>query len=113
MSYVVFRRFCRRLSFAGALATAMVIGLPAPTPASAAAQACGAGIVTLRCTPDTGTPHFPATTKSVDQVRQLVQCGGIMYAVGRFSTVNQGRRSFTRYNVFSFRAAPPFTMTSW
>ncbi len=36
-----------------------------------------------------------------------------MYAVGRFTTIEQGRRSYTRHNAFSFRASPPFTVTGW
>jgi hypothetical protein len=64
--------------------------------------------------PVTGTPHFSATNGTpFEQVRQLVQCGGRMYAVGRFSQVLQGSHVFERHNAFSFRATPPFTMTSW
>jgi hypothetical protein len=66
-----------------------------------------------RARPATGTPHFPARTSTVEQVRQLVQCGGTMYAVGRFSVVEQGGRAFSRNNAFSFSATAPFRMTSW
>jgi hypothetical protein len=61
-----------------------------------------------------GTPHFStAAGTPFEQVRQLVRCGATMYAVGRFSQILQGSRVFARHNVFSFRATPPFTMTSW
>ena len=61
--------------------------------------------------PVTGTPHFGATdSKPVEQVRQLVQCGGTMYAVGSFSRILQRGRVFKRHNVFSFRATSPFTV---
>src|SRR5437879_1113666 len=64
--------------------------------------------------PVTGTPHFGATdSKPVEQVRQLVQCGGTMYAVGSFSRILQRGRVFKRHNVFSFRATSPFTVRSW
>src|SRR5258708_11944528 len=46
--------------------------------------------------PATGTPHFPPSTKAVEQIRQLTECGGIMYAVGRFSLVEQGGHTYNR-----------------
>ena len=61
-----------------------------------------------------GTPHFStARDKPVEQVRQLVQCGARMYAVGSFSQILQGSHVFERHNAFSFKATPPFTMSSW
>jgi hypothetical protein len=63
--------------------------------------------------PASGTPAFPNSSNPAERVRQLVQCGGTMYAVGSFSTVNQGGTSFTRHNAFSFSATAPYKMTSW
>jgi hypothetical protein len=63
--------------------------------------------------PASGTPHLRATTPTTEQVRQLVQCGNTMYAVGTFSVVEQGGNTFTRNNAFSFKATAPFTITSW
>jgi hypothetical protein len=64
--------------------------------------------------PITGTPHFNvANANPVEEVRQLVQCGHTMYAVGSFSQIVQRNHVFRRYNVFSFRATPPFAMRSW
>lgn len=63
--------------------------------------------------PASGTPAFPASTSPTEQVRQLVQCGGIMYAVGSFTKINQGGRSYTRHNAFSFSATAPYKITSW
>jgi hypothetical protein len=63
--------------------------------------------------PARGTPAFPPVTPDVQQVRQLVQCGSRMYAVGRFSQVKWHGRTFTRNNAFSFKATAPFSMTGW
>jgi hypothetical protein len=65
--------------------------------------------------PLAGTPHFSVTDtgQPTEQVRQLVQCGDTMYAVGSFYNLLQGNSVFPRQNIFSFSAKPPFTMTSW
>lgn len=63
--------------------------------------------------PAANTPHFPAITSTVEQIRQLVQCGGTMYAVGTFSSVMHGSTTYTRDNIFSFSATSPFAVTSW
>jgi hypothetical protein len=42
-----------------------------------------------------------------------VQCGSTMYAVGTFSTIRKGSTTYTRNNVFSFKATSPYTVTSW
>jgi hypothetical protein len=61
-----------------------------------------------------GTPQLNKTGKHVlEVVRRLVQCGGTMYAVGRFTSINQGSTDYARTNVFSFSATKPFTVTSW
>jgi hypothetical protein len=36
-----------------------------------------------------------------------------MYAVGRFSRISQGGRTYDRNNAFSFLARAPYTVTSW
>jgi len=41
---------------------------------------------------------------TVEVVRQLVPCGGMMYAVGRFSSISQNGTLYTRYNAFAFNA---------
>src|ERR1035437_5888962 len=81
-----------------------VLGVTAPALAAA-------GPVSTH--PASGTTAFPNSSNPAEQVRQLVQCGGTMYAVGSFSTINQGGTSFTRHNAFSFSAAAPYKMTSW
>lgn len=86
---------------APAAASAGVGGLPAP----------GTGVLP---TPASGTPHFQASNHNpVEQIRQLVQCGATMYAVGSFSQIVQGTSTYSRSNVFSFSATAPYTVTSW
>jgi hypothetical protein len=62
--------------------------------------------------PATGTPAL-APTGTVEQVRQVVACNGVMYAVGSFTSISQGGQTFTRNNVFSFSQTAPYTITSW
>ena len=82
-------------------AAAVGSGLPAP----------GTGVLAK---PVTGTPHFSVTDSNhIEQVRQLVQCGGTMYAVGSFSQILHGSAVRRRKNVFSFGATSPFKLTKW
>ena len=60
-----------------------------------------------------GTPQLNKTGTSQEVIRQLVQCGTTMYAVGRFTQINQLGAVSTRNNVFSFGAAAPYAITSW
>jgi hypothetical protein len=114
----------RRAALAGSLLACALIGSLSPGLARAGLASpglAGAGVAraakahfpVLASHPLTGTPHFPVKTKTTEQVRQLVQCGGTMYAVGRFTTIEQGAHSYTRHNAFSFRASAPFTVTGW
>jgi hypothetical protein len=71
-----------------------------------------AGVVSS--VPANNTPHLQATANNpAQQIRQLVQCGSTMYAVGSFSTIVQGSTTYTRHNVFSFSASAPYTVSSW
>jgi hypothetical protein len=49
---------------------------------------------------------------SVEEVRQLVECGSTMYAAGRFSSIQQGATTYTRNNAFSFSATNG-AVTNW
>ncbi len=62
--------------------------------------------------PAAGTPAL-TDTSTTEQVRQLVQCGGTMYAVGTFASIQQQGTVYPRNNIFSFSATAPFTITSW
>jgi hypothetical protein len=63
-------------------------------------------------TPAAGTPQLASTGKT-EQVRQLVKCGGTMYAAGRFTSISWNGRTYRRHNVFSFSATPPYTVSPW
>ncbi len=68
----------------------------------------------VSATPASGTPHLKSSDDNpVQQIRQLVQCGNTMYAVGSFSEIVKGSTTYTRENVFSFSATKPYTVTSW
>ncbi len=63
-------------------------------------------------TPALYTPQL-ATAGGTEQIRQLVQCGDTMYAVGTFTEIQRIKTTYTRNNIFSFSATSPFKMTSW
>ena len=100
---------------AGAAATAVAVtvtGLVPPTSAATTiATAVPAGAVSPH--PASGTPELVPKATKAERIRQLVQCGGTMYAVGKFTTIVQGSNTYTRDNVFSFSATAPYTVTSW
>jgi hypothetical protein len=79
------------LGFVGALGAAVLLPILVATPASARVSV-------------TPAPWTPAVTSPNATVRQLVQCGSTMFAVGSFSTVQQGGHTYTRKNAFSFNA---------
>jgi hypothetical protein len=62
--------------------------------------------------PVTDTPHLPATSNNTMQIRQLVQCGATMYAVGTFSSIIKGSATYPRTDIFSFSATSPYAVTS-
>ena len=76
------------------------------------AQAAQAATGPVSATPAAGTPQL-AESSAVQQVRQLAQCGGTMYAVGTFSQIQRNSTPYTRNNAFSFSATAPYTVTSW
>jgi hypothetical protein len=66
----------------------------------------------VSATPASGTPQL-ANTGTTQQVRQIVQCGATMYAVGNFTKITQGGTTYTRNHAFSFKATAPYTVTGW
>src|SRR5215813_2158736 len=88
-----------------ACTAAIAAGLAAPGAATAATGP-------VSPTPASGTPQL-ANTGKPQEVRQLVQCGNTMYAVGSFTTIKRFSTTYTRNNVFSFSAIAPYKVTSW
>jgi hypothetical protein len=98
---MVFRHLGVRAGLVFGVAALAVAGLAGPAAASVSSRPAS-------------TPQlYP--NGSVEQVRQLVQCGGTMFAVGTFTKIQQGASGpvYTRNNVVSFRATSPFTITKW
>jgi len=103
-----------RKYFIAAIAGAALLPL-----AATAAQAQGPGgelppTGVVSAVPANNTPHLKTTDDNpVEQIRQLVPCGGTMYAVGTFTSIIKGSTTYTRNNIFSFKATAPYTVTSW
>jgi hypothetical protein len=70
-----------------------------------------AGVVSAR--PASNTPRLPASSSPRDQIRQLVRCGGTMYAVGTFSSIKRRSVTYSRTDIVSFSASSPYRVTSW
>ena len=94
----------------GALAVGVTALAAVASPASGAPLAAPSGAVSA--TPASGTPALKPTTGN-ENIRQIVQCGSTMYAVGNFSQITWNGQTFARNNAFSFSANAPYTMTSW
>jgi hypothetical protein len=93
------------------------VGLSYPAPPAGAALTARIGRLTVAggVSPSAaaGTPQLNKTGTTQEVVRQLVQCGSTMYAVGSFTSIKQGGTVHTRNNIFSFSATRPYTITSW
>jgi hypothetical protein len=98
-----------KLAAATTVAAASALAFAGFAPASQAATPPGP----VLSTPVTSIPHFPAKTPTVEQIRQIVQCGSTMYAAGTFTVVKRQTTTYTRNNVFSFSANPPYALKSW
>jgi hypothetical protein len=86
---------------------ALAVSAPAP------GQMAPVPIGPVHLKPVTTTPHLLPDASPAQQVRQLVQCRGTMFAVGSFATIEQGKRRYSRENVVSFSASSPYTVSSW
>jgi hypothetical protein len=94
------------LTSAGVMASGLaisVLGLAGP-----ALAATGP----VSTTPAKGTPQLN-NTGTTEQVRQIAQCGAMMYAVGSFTSIKQKTAVYARDNAFRFSAAAPYTVSSW
>ncbi len=95
-----------------AMASAAVVCLAAyASPAGANVRTAQSGGVSPAAA--LGTPQLKKAGKALEVVRQLVQCGDTMYAVGTFTEISQGKKVYQRKNIFSFSATAPYTITSW
>src|SRR5215469_10329936 len=103
------------VSVAAACTVAMTMAAPGSSalaaPSSTRAATVTAGSVSP--TPASGTPHLVPVGSQDQIIRQLVQCGTTMYAVGRFTQVTSHGSTITRNNIFSFSATFPFHVTAW
>jgi hypothetical protein len=97
-----------RLRFVTTLAATLLFGFLTVPSGVAGAAVSSAPAATPQLV-DTGP------SGSVEKVRQIVQCGTRMYAVGKFSQVrNAGSTAnIVRNNAFSFSATGPYAVTTW
>jgi hypothetical protein len=103
-------RYARGLAHSPRLiASALTVLTGAALALTGSAQAAFASVSP---TPASGTPEL-ATTGTTQQVRQIVQCGQTMYAVGSFTLIRRFSVTYPRNNIFSFSAAAPYKVTSW
>jgi hypothetical protein len=91
---------------------ALTVSAAGLIPGVAAAKSGAAPTGPASPNPVTGTPAL-APTGTTEQIRQVVACNGVMYAVGSFTEISQGGQTFARNNVFSFSQGSPYTITSW
>jgi hypothetical protein len=97
----------RLIGASGLVAGALVVITGLAVPGSAASGP-------VSPTPAKQTPQLTAYNgTTAEQIRQLVQCGSTMYAVGSFTTIKRNSTTYTRNNIFSFSAVSPFAVTSW
>src|SRR5215469_10477480 len=99
------RRLHRLLPWTGAGAAALAIiayvaapaAVASPTTARPAAhQAAAAATHYVSPHPAKGTPALVRTGRQEQVVRQIVQCGGTMYAVGKFAEISQNGTTYQR-----------------
>ena len=103
----------RKLMVAAAVSAAgglLTLGITAAQAGTGGEQP-PAGVVSPA--PASNTPRLASSSQPTEQIRQLARCGGVMYAVGSFSSIKQGSRTFARTDIFSFSAGRPYTVTSW
>jgi hypothetical protein len=97
---------------AAALRTTIVSGIALASVMSATGAFAAGPAGPPSLTAASGTPHL-VTTSANQNIRQLVQCGSTMYAVGTLTEVAKGSTHYLRSGAFSFSAVAPFKVTSW
>ena len=81
-------------------------------PAGAAAVSIATGQTGPVTANPANTPQRNANG-SVEQVRQLVQCGSTMYAVGTFTSIKHNSTVYTREQRLQLQRDRPVHVTSW
>ena len=112
--------FWRPWTRAGLIGCALAAGTTAVTSVTSVGPAGAGALPAVRSAvsghvlsiPAPGTPQL-AKRGSTEQVRQLAECDGLMYAVGAFTAIEWGGKTYSRHNVFSFSATAPYQVTSW
>ncbi len=101
----------RLIRRAAAASLAAAVGVVGYAPSAMAGRAGLALPATVTASP-ADTPELNPTG-TAEQVRQIVQCGGTMYAVGTFTSIRHNSTVYSRNRVFSFSATAPYDVTSW
>jgi hypothetical protein len=103
------------MSAVAACTVAMAVTGPGSSALAAPSSTVAATVTTgsVSPAPASGTPHLVPAGSQDQIIRQLVQCGSTMYAVGRFTQVTSHGSTITRNNIFSFSATSPFKVTTW
>ncbi len=96
------RSFCALMLVAGLAGWAVGPGTAQATTAATPAAAAPALVGPVSTVPAAWTPYLASPNS---RVKQLVQCGGTMFAVGSFTSIkNPAGATFARSNAFSFSA---------
>ena len=103
------------MSAVAACTVAMAVTGPGSSALAAPSSTVAATVTTgsVSPAPASGTPHLVPAGSQDQIIRQLVQCGSTMYAVGRFTQVTSHGSTIARNNIFSFSATSPFKVTAW
>jgi hypothetical protein len=116
------RYWYRAVIVVAGIATLAALGYGPAGPAEAGGLARLAGLASaagrttaepVAAQPASGTPQLAQVGDTSERVRQLVQCGATMFAVGSFTKVEWNGRVYDRSNIFSFSARAPFTIDKW
>jgi hypothetical protein len=93
--------------------TAAATGLAGPPAALPGSGPASSATAPVSPKPASGTPELAKAGNTTERVRQLVQCGATMYAVGSFTKIDWHGMVYHRHGIFGFRATAPFTVSGW
>jgi hypothetical protein len=102
------------VAVAAGVSGATIIASAAPlAQAQARTSASAAARGAVSPFPAKGTPALLKHTSPFNNIRKLVQCGGKIYAVGKFTQITWNGTTYARNNIFSFSATAPYAVTPW